>query len=109
MTRRRQGNGPPACDPWRVRAVASLVALLVLATACSVGDGPTIVTPTTTPDLFGGVSTTSTLPPAEVPDWEPVQLVAVRKEAEACIAGDAAAALDAMGKAMAVLLSHQKK
>ncbi len=86
MTRRRQGNGPPACDPWRVRAVASLVALLVLATACSAGDGPTIVTPTTTPDLFGGVSTASTLPPAEVPDWEPVQLVAVRKDAEACIA-----------------------
>ena len=77
---------PPACDPWGMRAVAPLVALVMSAAGCSAGDGPTIVTPTTFPDLFGDVSTTSTLPPAEVPDWEPVQLVAVRNEAEACIA-----------------------
>ena len=86
MTRWRRRNGPLACDHWRMRTVASLAALLVLATGCSAGDGPTIVAPTIIPDLFGDASPTSTLPPAAVPDWEPVQLVAVRKEAEACIA-----------------------
>jgi LysM repeat protein len=68
-----------------MRAVASLLALVVSAAACSAGNGPTLDTTTTFPDLFGDGSTTSTLPPAEVSDWEPVQLVSVRKEAEACI------------------------
>lgn len=85
MNQRRGRIRPPACDPWGMRTIAVVVAMVMLAAGCSAGDGPTLVSTTTFPDLFGDVSTTSTLPPAEVPDWEPVQLIALRKEAEACI------------------------
>jgi LysM repeat protein len=77
-----------ACDPWGVRVLVALLATVALATSCSGGEKPTLTSTTTTfADLFGDAATTSTLAPAKVSDWETVQLVKVRKDAEACIEG----------------------